>query len=165
MARTEMFWNNCDESTKRLLFLRLCTSWSAQDDGITLKQACSEVHSLASWLSGRTYTYEAGGWETVVKRISFLGCDRKEEIVILWRICVKKKKNKQTLICARFYLLCNVGKLQKLVAWNTWSLQATSTFLMRNLNKRYILSKASLYSIAAHCWWCKPFFCTTLVSP
>jgi hypothetical protein len=39
---------------------------SLWDDGITVREACSEVYSLASWISGRSYTYE--GKEKVVKK-------------------------------------------------------------------------------------------------
>jgi hypothetical protein len=48
-----------------------------------VREACPDVHSPASWLSGRAYTN--GGREKVVKIVSSLNCDRardrKEEIV------------------------------------------------------------------------------------
>jgi hypothetical protein len=57
------------------------------DDGITVREACADVHSPASWLSGRAYAN--GGREKVVKIVSSLNCDRardrKEEIM-----CIKK---------------------------------------------------------------------------
>jgi hypothetical protein len=37
-----------------------------------VREACSEVHFLASWLSGRAYIYE--GREKVVKIVSSLDC-------------------------------------------------------------------------------------------
>jgi hypothetical protein len=51
------------------------------DEGITAREACLEVHSLAGWLSGFANTY--WGREKVVKRISSLGCDHKEDTVML----------------------------------------------------------------------------------
>jgi hypothetical protein len=48
------------------------------------EETCSELHSFASWPSGRAYTYE--GRENVVKKkeLSRLDCDRIEEIAILF---------------------------------------------------------------------------------
>jgi hypothetical protein len=48
---------------------------------VRVREACLEVDYLASWLSGRVYTYK--GREKVVKRASSLDCDRKEEIASL----------------------------------------------------------------------------------
>jgi hypothetical protein len=54
-----------------------------------VREACSEVHSLTNWPSGRAFTYKV---EMNLKRERSLNCDFIEEIVILWLISFIERK-------------------------------------------------------------------------